>query len=45
MYRLNGGSHSRPKGMRLQVKQDPEYHRLGSRVDMDLVLELFNVDW
>ena len=33
-----------PKDKQLQVKQDPEYRRLGSRVDIDLALELFNVD-
>ena len=45
VYNLNGGSHSRPKGKRLKVKQHPEYRRLGSQVDMNLALELFNVDW
>ena len=44
VYGLNCGSISRPKDKQLQVKQDPEYRRLGSRIDIDLALELFNVD-
>ena len=45
LYALNSGNYSKPKGKRLQVVQDPEYRRLGSRVDLNLALELFNVDW
>ena len=45
VYHLNGGSHPRPHGKRLSIIQDREYRRLGSTVDKDLVLELFNVDW
>ena len=45
VYRLNGGSHPRPEGKRLQIIQDKLYRRLSSTVDMDLALELFNIDW
>lgn len=45
VYRLNGGSHPRPDGKKLQIVQDTLYRRLCSNVDMDLALELFNVDW
>lgn len=45
VYRLNGGSHPRPGGKRLQIIQDKLYRRLGSTVDPDLCLELFNIDW
>ncbi len=45
VYRLNGGSHPRPRGKRLQIVQDPQWRRLGSTVDMELALELFNIDW
>lgn len=45
VYRLNGGSHPRPEGKVLQVTQDRKYRRLGSWVDTNLTLELFNVDW
>ena len=45
MYHLNGGSHPRPEGKRLQVTQDRKYRRLGSGVDINLTLDLFNVDW
>ena len=45
VYRLNGGNHPRPEGKRLTVIQDREYRRLGSGVDIDSTLELFNIDW
>lgn len=45
VYRLNGGSHPRPGGKRLQIVQDKLYRRLGSTVDLELALELFNIDW
>ncbi len=45
MYRLNGGNHPKPEGKRLHVMQDHQYRRLGSGVDINLTLELFNVDW
>lgn len=45
VYHLNGGSHPRPEGKRLQVTQDRKYRRLGSGVDINLTLDLFNVDW
>ncbi len=45
VYRLNGGSHPRPEGKRLETVQDKLYRRLGSSVDPDLSLELFNIDW
>ncbi len=45
VYRLNGGNHPRPEGKRLSIIQDSQYRRLGSGVDIDLTLELFNVDW
>lgn len=45
VYHLNGGSHPRPHGRLLYIIQDPKYKRLGSTVDMNLALELFNVDW
>ncbi len=45
VYHLNGGSHPRPYGRRLSIIQDKEYRRLKSTVNMELVLELFNVDW
>lgn len=45
MYRLNGGNHPKPEGKHLQVMQDSQYRRLGSGVDINLTLELFNVDW
>ena len=45
VYRLNGGNHPRPEGIELTVIQDDKYRRLGSGVDTDRTLELFNVDW
>ncbi len=45
VYRLNGGSHPRPEGKRLEIIQDKLYRRLGSTVNLDLCLELFNIDW
>ncbi len=45
VYRLNGQSHPRPEGKRLQIVQDKQYRRLKSTVDQDLALELFNIDW
>lgn len=45
VHRLNGGNHPRPEGKRLAIVQDPEYRRLGSGVDIDLTLDLFNIDW
>lgn len=45
VYRLNGGSHPRPEGKRLKIVQEAHYCRLGSTVDPDLALELFNIDW
>lgn len=45
VYRLNGGNHPRPEGKWMSVVQDSQYRRLGSGVDIDLTLELFNVDW
>ena len=45
VHRLNGGNHPRPEGKYLSVIQDSQYRRLGSGVDIDLTLELFNVDW
>ena len=44
VYRLNGGNHPRPHGRRLRVIQDKQYRRLGSGVDINETLELFNVD-
>ena len=45
VYRLNGGNHPRPYGKRLHVIQDPKYRRLGSYVDINETLDLFNIDW
>ena len=45
VYRLNGGQHPRPEGRWLEVTQDKEYRRLGSGVDINLTLELFNIEW
>ena len=45
VYRLNGGQHPRPEGKWLEVTQDKEYRRLGSGVDTNLTLELFNIEW
>ena len=45
VYRLNGGNHPRPEGKWLTVIQDKQYRRLGSYVDADLTLELYNIDW
>lgn len=45
VYRLNGGQHPRPEGRWLDVTQDKEYRRLGSGVNIDLTLELFNIEW
>ena len=45
VYHLNGGNHPRPHGKWLQVVQDTQYRRLGSGVDSDSTLELFNIDW
>lgn len=45
VYRMNGGNHPKPEGKRLKILQDPQYRRLGSSVDADLTLELFNIDW
>ena len=43
VYRMNGGEHPKPEGKSLRIIQDPQYRRLGSSVDADLTLELFNV--
>ena len=43
VYRLNGGEHPRPEGKFLRICQDPQYRRLGSSVDKNLTLELFNI--
>ena len=45
VYRLNGGNHPRPHGKRLSVIQDTKYRRLGSGVDINETLDLFNIDW
>ena len=45
VYRLNGGNHPRPEGKKLRVIQDTQYRRLGSGVDIDETLDLFNIDW
>ena len=45
VYRLNGGNHPKPEGKYLKVIQDKEFRRLGSGVDKDFTLELFNIDW
>ena len=45
VYRMNGGNHPRPEGKRLSIIQDQKYRRLGSDVDADLTLELYNIDW
>ena len=44
VYRLNGGNHPKPHGKRLRVIQDTQYRRLGSGVDINETLDLFNVD-
>lgn len=44
VYHLNGGTYPRREG-RLKVIQDPLYRRLGSNVDSNQVLELYNVEW
>ena len=41
---MKGGQHLKRSG-NLKVLQDKCYRRLRSRVDLDLALELFNVDW
>ena len=45
VYRLNGGNHPRPHGKCLRVIQDSKYRRLGSGVDINETLDLFNIDW
>lgn len=45
VYRLNGGEHPRPEGKQLKIIQDTQYRRLGSKVDANLTLELFNIHW
>lgn len=45
VYKLNGGDHPRPEGLQLEIIQDKEYRRLGSTVDANLTMELFNVHW
>lgn len=43
VYKLNGGEHHRPEGKQLTIYQDPQYRRLGSTVNANLTMELFNV--
>ena len=43
VHHLNGGEHPRPEGKSLKICQDPQYRRLGSSVDGQLTLELFNI--
>lgn len=45
VYHLNGGQHPQPEDRQLEVIQDKEYRRLGSEVNIDLILELFNIEW
>ena len=45
VYRMNGGQHPKPDGLWLEVTQDKQYRRLGSGVDINLTLELFNIEW